>query len=98
MASLFGDYKPGAISSFLLSGGGASITTTSSSSGVGAGKKPSKMQKQPEPPTAAAAATASKPAQLFDEATRAKFERQEPLPGLVAPLPKRAREGGDGTF
>ena len=86
MASLFGDYKPGAISSFLLSGGG--------------GEKPpsSKKQQRPEPPTAPKAnKPAAAPALLFDEATRARFQPQAPLPGLVAPLPKRAREGEDGA-
>lgn len=87
MASLFGDYRPGAISSFLLSGGGS-------------GEKPpsSKKQQRQEPPTALKAnKPAAAPALLFDEATRARFQPQAPLPGLVAPLPKRAREGEDGA-
>jgi hypothetical protein len=97
MASLFGDYQPGAISSFLASHK-ASGAASEGGSGSKKAKQPSKEKQQqaatakaPTPPPAAAAS-----AVLFDEATRAKFQPQQPLPGLVA-LPKRQRLGEDGA-
>lgn len=86
MASpLFGDYQPGAISSFL-----ASVTAGGAGDKQQSKKKPAKLQLKESSSTTTATA------RLFDEAVRAKFVPQQPLPGLAAPLLKRSRDGEDG--
>ncbi len=107
MASLFGDYQPGAISSFLAShkasGGGGDGGDDNVSSSSSSKKKQPKANKQPREKKEPVAVTAPAPppsaapvksAVLFDDATRARFKPQQPLPGLAGP--KRRRVGEDG--
>lgn len=90
MASpLFGGYQPGAISSFL-----ASVNKAGAGNDEQSKKKPAKLQSKEASSTLAPTNTAT--ARLFDEAVRAKFVPQQPLPGLAVPLLKRSRDGEDG--
>lgn len=93
MASLFGDYQPGAISSFLAN-------VKAAGAGKQDRKKPSKQPKESSTPISATGSTTSSSAtaRLFDDAVRAKFVPQQPLPGLVAPPLKRGRGGEDGGY